>query len=542
MNKQQLEALLKPLIKIYDDIEIDIIKNILMRLDSYNGISGSLDWYMDKLADLKVFDKDNLNVIKSNKKQIKEILENILESAGMNLNDFDRLNSFYEEGLLAINPEDVFDSVSINNLIVEALKDTEDIMNLIDTKAIEGANATYKNILNKAYIETASGVYTYDESIRRALKQMAKEGIDIVHYESGKKYSIESVVRRDVITRVNKLVGDVEIQHAKDLNTNLVYVDQHLGARVRTKYTKHDYEAHAEWQGKKYMIEGSNEKYDNLYEKTGYGEMLGLKGINCYHDMRPTFEWEEIPELIDLEENKKMNILLSEQRRYEKTLRRLKREKIIAKEQGYEDILKKNKESYSNVNNEYKQFLDKNNLNRNYSREYVHKIKTVSKNNYIDVTEDWLKNATPNSHEVKDMEYFETEDGTRYYVDGKNVVLDYSKEEKDIANWLEETFGGELNMVPRVNNPEGISTPDYMFRNEGWDLKTINGAGKQTLYHAIYKKKNQSKNFIFDASNSKLEIDELKKQIYKLYDREDTEFLQKIILKKNQNSFVYKRK
>lgn len=383
MNKQQLEALLKPLIKIYDDIEIDIIKNILTRLDSYNGISGSLDWYMDKLADLKVFDKDNLNIIKSNKKQIKEILENILESTGMNLNDFDRLNLFYEQGLLAINPKDVFNSVSINNLIVEALKDTEDIMNLIATKAIEGANSTYKNILNKAYIETASGVYTYDESIRRALKQMAKEGINIVHYESGKKYSIESVVRRDVITRVNKLVGDVEIQHAKDLNTNLVYVDQYLGARVRTKYTKYDYEVHAEWQGKKYMIEGSNEKYDNLYEKTGYGEMLGLKGINCYHDMRPTFEWEEIPEPIDLEENKKMNILFSEQRRYEKTLRRLKREKIIAKEQGYEDLLKKNKESYSNVNNEYKTFLDKNNLNRNYSREYVHKNNIEEKSKLI---------------------------------------------------------------------------------------------------------------------------------------------------------------
>ncbi len=34
-------------------------------------------------------------------------------------------------------------------------------MNLIQTKAIEGVKETYKDVLNSAYIETSSGIYTY---------------------------------------------------------------------------------------------------------------------------------------------------------------------------------------------------------------------------------------------------------------------------------------------------------------------------------------------------------------------------------------------
>ncbi len=96
-------------------------------------------------------------------------------------------------------------------------------------------------------------------------------------------------------------------------------------------------------------------------------------------------------------------------------------------------------------------------------------------------------------------------------------------------------------MLPRINSPKGIKTADYLFRNEYWDLKTINGKSKQVLYHAIYKKNTQSSNFIFNVTSSELDINELQNQIYNLYHRKDTEFLQKIILKKGESIFVYTR-
>ena len=244
-------------------------------------------------------------------------------------------------------------------------------MDLINTKAIEGANWAYKNIINKAYIETSSGIYTYTESIRNALDSFAKEGIKTVNYESGVSLSIESAIRRDVVTRVNKLVGDCEIENAKLLGTNLMYVDQHLGARVRTKYTKEDYEVHAEWQGKKYMIEGSNNKYDNLYEKTGYGKMLGLKGINCYHHMHPTWEWEKIPDRIDEVENKERYELLQRQRAYERNIRSLKRQKLVAKEMSNKEDISAINKKIKSTNLKFDNWLEKHSLTRDYNREYV---------------------------------------------------------------------------------------------------------------------------------------------------------------------------
>ena len=371
MTKYEFDNLLKPLIDIYDEIEMDIIKDMLERLLTYNGVEGSLKWYLDKLSDLKTFEKNNQKVINSNKKDIEKVLKKIIQKAGNKIDDFDKLEEYFDKGLINKKPKGLYNSNSINNLISEAFKDSTSIIDLINTTAIEGANKAYRSIINKAYIETASGIYTYTESIRNALKGFAKEGIKTINYESGIHLTIESAIRRDVVTRVNKLVGDCEIEHAKELETNLVYVDQHLGARTRTKYMKHDYEAHDEWQGKKYMIEGSSKEYPNLYEKTGYGEMLGLKGINCYHHMRPTWEWEQIPERIDEIENKERYELLQKQREYERNIRSLKRAKLVAKETDDKEYFSKVNKKMKSINEEFDNWLKANKLTRDYNREYV---------------------------------------------------------------------------------------------------------------------------------------------------------------------------
>lgn len=547
MNKQKFNELLKPLIEIYDSIEMDMILDMLDRIDNYNSIKGTLKWYLDKLTELKVFEKYNKEIVKKNKKQIKKALEEILESASKNAISVDTLETFNKYTKSNITIDDIYNNNSATNIIKEALKSTENICNLINTKAIQAANEEYRNILNKAYLETSTGIYTYDKSIKLAIDKMAENGIMMANYVSGRKISIESAVRRDVITRANKLVGDIELEAAKEMGTNLVYVDQHLGARTRNKYMTHDYEAHDEWQGKVYMIEGSSDKYDNFYEKTGYGEMLGLKGINCYHDFRPYFEWEDIPEEVDINESRRIRKLYDKQREYERKIRHLKREKIINGKMGNTDDYKKAKEKLALINHEYNDFLKENNLNRKVNREYVSKKINVldaknkqvknktefSENNYIDVTKEWLDSATPNSNIVEVRQYFEHE-GVKYKVDGENVVLDYSSEEREVAEWLESTFGGEIYMLPRINTPKGIKTADYLFKDEYWDLKEINGIGKNILFHAIEDHEKQAHNFIFDISKTKLSNNEIIERLNKLYLTKKVDWLNKIIIKREE--------
>ena len=162
--------------------------------------------------------------------------------------------------------------------------------------------------------------------------------------------------------------------------------------------------------------------------------------------------------------------------------------------------------------------------------------------NYIDVTDEWLRDATPNSHKIEEQLYYE-HGGVKYEVDGKKVVLDYSKKEIEVAEWLENTFGGEIKMIPRVNYPEGIKTPDYIFRGEYWDLKSPNGNGKRLLEDLIKNNREQARNFIVDISNSKITIMKLNTQIFKLFNSKNTNWVNiLIVIKLNKLICIVRRK
>ena len=97
-------------------------------------------------------------------------------------------------------------------------------------------------------------------------------------------------------------------------------------------------------------------------------------------------------------------------------------------------------------------------------------------------------------------------------------------------------------MIPRVNKPDRIMTADYLFKGEYWDLKSISGHGKRIIEDTIKKKKRQSNNFIFDITNSKIEKDSLFKQLKKVYNSKTTDWVDKIIVKENNDVIVIYKK
>lgn len=121
-------------------------------------------------------------------------------------------------------------------------------------------------------------------------------------------------------------------------------------------------------------------------------------------------------------------------------------------------------------------------------------------------------------------------DGNTYYVDGKKVIQDHSDKEYEIAKLLKAKLGGDISLVPRVLVPQNIKTPDYIYRGESLDLKEIKGNSKNALYNAIHKKKRQSKNFVFDVSESELTTEDFINQMESLYKRNATGFVDKTIL------------
>ena len=171
----------------------------------------------------------------------------------------------------------------------------------------------------------------------------------------------------------------------------------------------------------------------------------------------------------------------------------------------------------------------------------------TKKKNYENILKKQLKIATPNSHKVKDRKYFIAENGKKYNLKTNEVVLEYDNSEKETAILLENKFGGEIFMNPKINKPEGIKSADYYFQNNNWDKKClINVTSKKRAIDNILKNnKNQAKRFIIDISHSKLKTRIILKQIKNVFNvgKFKRDWVEEImVIKKNKILKWYRKK
>ena len=108
---------------------------------------------------------------------------------------------------------------------------------------------------------------------------------------------------------------------------------------------------------------------------------------------------------------------------------------------------------------------------------------------------------------------------------------------------LGSLYGGNIKIIPRINEPKGIKTPDYIIKNKKYDLKQITGNGKYVIQGNLKGKQNQADNFVIDITESKLETNEAIKQIQSIYNSKHYLWIDRIILIKDKEFLkIYKRK
>lgn len=158
---------------------------------------------------------------------------------------------------------------------------------------------------------------------------------------------------------------------------------------------------------------------------------------------------------------------------------------------------------------------------------------------YIDITE---KYHGKKKYELKKQKYFRDSNGIRHNVDGKHVILEPTQREIEVANILGEVMGGTISIIPRVNEPISIKTPDYIINKERYDLKEITGGGKYVIEGNLKNKREQSNNFIIDITYAKINLKEIKKQIQYICNSKRYLWIDKIfVISGNDVEFVCKR-
>lgn len=565
-----LDAMPEELTELFRALEITLLEEICSRLKA-----------SDQLNEVTVQD---IRVLRSHGIDLKEIEKAIRKTSGISetkLNELlddvvERNQKYYTEliDLAHITQPETLVSVEDTWAIYEQTKRTmrnitRSMGFLVDAgRTMLSPAKAYQWALDNATMQIQSGAINYNQAIKTAVKQLADSGLTVVDYESGHRDQIDVAARRAVMTGVNQICAKYTEESAQYLETLYFEVSAHAGAR--DKPGSSPWSSHKDWQGKVYSIR-AGDIYPSIYEVCGLGAVDGLEGANCRHRRNVwvegvserTYTDEQLEHIDDglgcTFDGKTYTAYEATQmqRRVERQIRAQKRLVNAYKAADLTDDATVANIKLRRLNAKYRGFSKAAGL-----PEQPERLKVLYQNDaapkttvgaatliseerefYIDATGKWQETAEPNSHVVEDLQEY-TANGVTYKVDGHNVVLDYSSHEKEIAELLEKEFGGAIYMVPRVNSPQGISTPDYLFRGVGYDLKTLGeSAGANTLFNRVKKAKWQAQNFIIDVTNTKLDEDTILAQVKKVFHREDTKWVDEILIVQNRLRIqVFKRK
>lgn len=282
LSPEYLKAVPNELIKVYQEIEDEILLDIARRI-ARKDEAGYTSIY--QLKQLLIGNKDFEELKKKLKPMLyhsDEVLDEIIENGiKTHYNDEQSIYSMVGKSLVNLDKNKAVLSQ------IQAYKKTmkENLNNLTKTMGVAvnddfvNLNTLYKHELNKAVLSTGLGVLDSTTAIRRVVNNIARGGVKFINYEgSGRNYTIESAVGMVVRSGLNRLSGEVSLLNAEEMEQDLMEISAHLGARP----------SHSVWQGEIVSLSGRSGYLD--LQDIGYGETTGFQGVNCRHNWYPYFE------------------------------------------------------------------------------------------------------------------------------------------------------------------------------------------------------------------------------------------------------------
>lgn len=553
MIEDKIQKAIKPIISIYSKIELELIEKIAEHFKINEEFINSDYWYFEKLKELGGLNNETLKLLEEYTGKTRQELLKAMKDIGISSIPVDQLNIATQKNAL-LNPETIINSVNIQNIIQYSYDEIEKSFLNLNKTIQEQVRKTYTDIITETYIKTNAGVCSYQEAILDSLDKLGDKGISILTYQDKngliKNYDVVGTVRRDLLVATRGLAGKVNEEVIKESGNHIVRVTNHFGAR--TGDGEEDYTNHAWWQEKQFFCwnydgkaTDEEKKLPDFMEHCNYGDVQGIVGINCKHLFTVWYGSTKKEDLgFTYDENKEEYEKTQKQRYLENGTRKWKRKQVIAKKSLDEEQYKKASLKAREWQDRLSEFTEENNLKRDYSREHIkdYKAFNIEESKYLDITEKTLNNGNQ-KYKLKEQLYYVDEEGNRYNVDGKYVILNPTEREKEVANMLGSLYGGKIKIIPRINEPKNIKTPDYIVKNKRYDLKQISGNGKYVIQGNLKGKQKQADNFVIDITKSNMSTDEAIRQVENIYNSKHFLWLDRIILLKDKEFLkIYKRK
>ena len=374
LTEQDFMNIEKQAIGIYQNLELQIIEEIAKRIANYGYANTVVTNSLRIAQEMGFLYQDIVRLVAEYNNTTYENVNQIFYEAGEKTLSYD--DKIYKEA--GLNPVPLKQSESIKQMINATIQRTAgNLQNLCMTTATTG-QTQFVNAVNNAYMFTSTGVKSYTQAIIDEIKNISSQGA-VIQYPSGRKRSIESAIRTNVITAVNQNMGQLQETRANEVGWDLMEISAHSGARP----------SHMKWQGK--IVSLSGQKGYLSKADIGYGEATGFKGINCRHSWYPYYkgttrtysqkqlkEWEDEKVIYNGEKMTKYQAT-QKQRYFERKIRQDKKDlkaqqALLTSTNNDLDIelvkseIREIKATQKAHNEELNDFLDQTGLRKDYSR------------------------------------------------------------------------------------------------------------------------------------------------------------------------------
>lgn len=331
ISETRIEELQSNLLKLYEEIEEDLLTNIAKRINFDDELGGTAAWQVRKLEELGAVTAENQRVIASKSGRTEKEVNDLFRKAGIeSVTDDERIyKKAIDKGIIAGEVPAISRSEPIARILATEIQGATDAINLTNTRALQSARQDFLDIVNRTFIEVDTGISDYKSAIRRAVTRLADKGITGQTYvtDTGRviNYQLDAAVRREVVTSSLQSARQIQDARAEEYGSDLIEVTSHVGARPKC----------ARDQGKIYSISGRSRKFPPR-SSTTEGDADGLFGVNCRHQFFPYFDGLSVKrnEPEPLRKNDKIFDESQVQRKLEVSVRKEKRRLIMLNEIG----------------------------------------------------------------------------------------------------------------------------------------------------------------------------------------------------------------
>lgn len=350
-------------------------------------IPGAFEYQARMLAQMGQVNRETVQIIMNSLGSADEALKASLEAAILDAlkNEEPKLQRAAKQGLLWASPPSPEITPNQMQAFQAYYKQSADKLNLVNTVMLESTEAAYRatvadvtqriqrtqGILNTATGEVVTGVTSYNQAVRDAVRKMVDNGLTGFVDHGGHRWSPEAYAAMDIKTTMFNTARAAVWEREEEYGCDTYQVSSHNGARPLCY----------PWQGKVISRTDNVREIEDLdgnkihvyaQSETSYGAAAGLFGINCGHypmTFIPGFSTMK-GEPQDPEENEKTYAESQQQRALERKLREEKRDLEVLKAQGAPDEqIKAQKEKVKQASAAIDDFCDETGRTRRRDRE-----------------------------------------------------------------------------------------------------------------------------------------------------------------------------